>query len=166
MHEAIVNYGEFILGQYRRRQWMHPYASHMKKLGARVRTNQFDGSQLESCGDVYLDFVAIVRAGRQQGFERLIVEVSVSERFQKLAELQARERVICHRESTSETERIHIYFPEHVWVEATFWNAKARTNLHQLHMTASELEAVKSLFEMTELSSQEAALVEKASRQI
>lgn len=47
-------------------------------------------------------------------------------------------------------------------MEATYWQAKARTDLHPKCMSVTELQTLKQLFDYREMSDEEKALVLKA----
>lgn len=165
MHEARLVYSHFLAGKYLHGVRSHPIASYMGQRGARVRTNQFDGSECPPSGDLRKDLTSIVRAGRVQEFERLIVEFDSDEvewaQF-KWRPIQAIERVLAHCERVDGKLRLIIYFPDIVWLEATYWHGKARTTLHERYMDQRELDEVAAIFSVKELTPAQRAVVFKA----
>lgn len=162
MHEALIVYSEFRAGKYLHGVLTLPIESYMKRLGARVLSSKFNGAGIEPTGYLAKDLAAIVRAARSQGFERIIIEASGSQLQGNWNELQVQLRVICHVEASHEPGWLYVYFPDNVWLEATYWHCIGRTSLHPKHMTSSELDVLKKLFEFKEFDEEQKASIEKA----
>lgn len=171
MLETKIGYEDFLSGKMKR-PLGNPIASYLEQRGARVRTNQFFDPTLKP-SDSHLDnLLAIVRSGREQQLELLVITMNNglhNEVCPTLERVQVLLRVITRSEtsrakpdSDGSLAKVFVYYPDIIWLESTYWNAKARAAQQAGHMNRDSLDRLKRLFKFEEFSEREQELVRKA----
>ena len=164
MHETRVNYNDIVAGTHARRIG-HPFEESFRQRGARVRTNVFCDPSLRTDDNVLLNLVRIIRSGRAQGFEKLVIRVPkphVKSYLKAARQLMVIERVVIESTEDSDDVVFHIYFPDLIWSESAYWEPRSRTNLHPRHLTKDQLDQIKSMFNLHQTSPDERRLLLKA----
>ena len=164
MHETRVKYDDIIAGKHTRRSG-HPFEAYFRERGARVRTNVFCDPSLRTDDNVLLNLVRIIRSGRAQGFEKLVIRVPKTylEYYLKIArQLMVIGRVVIESTEDSDDVVYHIYFPDIIWIESAYWEPRSRTNLHPRHLTKDQHDQIKAMFDLHNPSDDERRLLLKA----
>ena len=127
--------------------------------------NVFCDPSLRTDDNILLNLVRIIRSGRVQGFEKLVIRVPKTylEYYVKIArQLMVIERVVIENTEDSDDVVYHIYFPDIIWIESAYWEPRSRTNLHPRHLTKDQLDKIKAMFDLHKTSDDERRLLLKA----
>ena len=121
MHSTKVDYAKLLAGEYTKPRMRHPVESFFAARGATVRSNVFFDPGLHFNEDFFLNMIQVVRCGREQGFQ--LVVLAASRDLDKYClktslDLMNSEKVIIHLDSNHETKinTYNIYYPDLIWL--------------------------------------------------
>ncbi|MDB4380668.1 hypothetical protein N9Z70_04690 [Mariniblastus sp.] len=163
MHSCLVAYEDLIKGK--RKEFQHPIASFFAAQGARVRSNHFNDDSLNLSDDVFLNLSLIIKSGRKQQFEKIqinIPEVKVKYYLKVANELMALNQVVIDSKLANGSLILTVFYPDILWLEAAYWNARSRTEFHDKFMDADELSVVHDACQLPQRTKEQLAMLEKA----
>lgn len=150
MHECIVNYDDCLANKHHVKT-VDPFASYFQQRGATVTSNVFYDRDLV-LGDIVFDnLLMLVKSAKNQGFEKVTLYIRkelIKYTIKVAYQLMALEQIVIETTHEEDSTIFIIYFPQALWLKATYGNARGRTSLHSKYMDEESLTKVKKCCEL------------------